>query len=88
MVAGCQFAHAWADIKHNAGALMAADDRHRGGQVTGTDVMIGVAQPGGFERHQNLAGLWRIKVDFFDAPVLFVVPQDGGIHLHQVPPNG
>ena len=34
------------------------------------------------------AGLRRIEINFLDAPVLFVVPQDGGIHLHQVSPNG
>jgi hypothetical protein len=76
-----------ADFDHDTGALVTADDGNRGGKIPGSDVVVGVAQAGGLEGHQDFAVAWRIKVDFLDAPHLFVVPQDCGIHLHQVPPT-
>jgi hypothetical protein len=73
-----------ADLDDDSGTLVAADDGDRRGQVTGADVVVGVAESGGLEGHQDFALLWRVEVDFFDAPILFVIPQDGGIHLHLV----
>ena len=88
VIADFKFPHSGTDFDDDTGALVAADDGNRGGQVPGSDVVVGVAQSGGLERHQDFAVFRRIEIDLFDAPILFVVPQDGGIHLHQVSPNG
>src|SRR4051794_26540765 len=88
MIADFQVAHTRSDVLDDPGALMAADDRHRhSGEVPGADVMIGVAQPGGFERHQDLTVLGTVEFDLLDAPVLIDVPKDGGTHLHGYPPT-
>jgi hypothetical protein len=85
MIAHLQVAHSRPDFLHHAGAFVAADDGHRGGQVAGPDVVIGMAQSGGLEGHQHFALLRRVEVDFLDAPFLFVVPEDRRVHFHGAP---
>jgi hypothetical protein len=82
VVTDLEVPHTGAYFDDDTGAFVAADDRNRCGQVPGSDVVIGVAESGGLEGHQDFTVARGIEVDFFDAPILFVVPQDGGIHLH------
>ena len=88
MIPEFKFPHSGADLDYNTGTFVTADDGHRRGEIPGSDVVIGVAKSGGLERHQDFAVARRVEIDFLDAPILFVVPEDGGIHFHQVSPNG
>ena len=88
VIADFKLPHSRADLDHDTGTFVAADDGNRRGQIPGSDVVIGVAKSGGLERHQDFTVARRVEIDFLDAPILFVVPEDGGIHLHQVSPNG
>jgi hypothetical protein len=63
-----------ADLDHDTGAFVTADDGNRGGKIPGSDVVVGMAQAGGLEGHQDFAVARRIEVDFLDVPLLFVVP--------------
>ena len=81
MVASLQAAYAGADFLHDARTLVPTDDRQQPRKVTGAHVVIGVAQPGGLEGHQNRALLWAIKIYVLDAPFLIDVPQHRGVHL-------
>ena len=54
LVAGGEPGDARADLLDDAGALVPADDRQRGGQVTGDDVLVGVAQPAAAELDEDL----------------------------------
>ena len=74
MIADFQFPHSGADLDHDTGAFVTADDGNRGGKISGPDVVVGMAQAGGLEGHQDLAVARRIEVDFLDVPHLFVVP--------------
>jgi hypothetical protein len=40
-----------ADLDHDTGAFVTADDGNRGGKIPGSDVVVGMAQAGGLEGH-------------------------------------
>ena len=70
------------DLLDDAGSLVAADDRQGERQVAGHQMLVGVAQAGADQPHQDLAVLRGIQVDLLDAPVLADLPQDRGSGLH------
>ena len=82
VVAGRQTDDTRADLPHDARTLVAADERKRGRQVPGADVLVGVAQAGGLPGHQHLAVFGWVEVDLFDGPVGAVLPQNRGVGLH------
>ena len=60
---------ALADLEHDAGALVTADDGRDAGQVAGADVVVGVAHAGGHHLHEDLTGLGRVELDLLDRPL-------------------
>ena len=68
VVAGRQPADAGADLLHDAGALVAADDRQRERQVAGDEVLVGVAHARRRQLDQHLTGPGRVELDLLDAP--------------------
>ena len=82
------------DLHDLARALVAADHRELldaqlllrlvgQRQVTGEQVLVGVAQAGSDQLHQHLASLRRVELDLLDAPVGLRLPQDRRVHLHR-----
>ena len=65
-VAGGEVGDAGADLLDDARALMPADHRQRGGQVTGDDVLVGMAQAAAAEGDQDLPLLRRVELDLLD----------------------
>ena len=83
MIAHLQVADPGADLLDDARPLVPADDRQcHAGQISGLDMVVGMAQPGGLERDQDLALLRSVEVDFLDRPRLVESPQHGGVRLH------
>ena len=93
VVAGSERRHAGADLDALAGTFVATDDRellepeHVGGllrddHVARADVLVGVAQAGADQLHEDLTGLGRVEIDLLDAPVGVRLPQDCGAGLH------
>ena len=87
VVAGGQPADVLADLLDDAGALVAADDRQLEREVTGQQVLVGVAQAGGGDLHQHLTGLGLVELDLLDAPRRVDLPEDRGLGLHGVYPH-
>jgi hypothetical protein len=50
-------------------------------------MVIRVAQPGGFKRHEDFALLRSVEFYFLDAPFLIDIPQNGSVHLHCTHPR-
>jgi hypothetical protein len=76
VVAHAEATHTGPDLLDDARPLMPSDHRQgRTDQVTGTDVVIRMAQPGGFERNQDLALFGWIEFDLFDRPLFVHSPQ-------------
>src|SRR5690348_6721075 len=70
------------DARHDAGPLVAADDRERHRDVAGDQVLVGVAQPARGELDQDLALLRGVELDFLDLPLLVQTPEHRGLGLH------
>src|SRR6185437_9537525 len=68
-------------------ALVAADDRYRGGQVTRDEVLVGMADAAAADGDENLSRLRRIQFDLLDRPVLVPVPQHRRAGLHARSPS-
>src|SRR6202011_568603 len=66
-----------------AGALMAAHNRQRGGQVTGDHMMVGAAQAARGELDQYLVLLGPVEIDLLDLPFLVDPPENRGLTLHR-----
>jgi hypothetical protein len=71
-----------AHADHDAGALVAADDRERHRDVAGDQVLVGVAQPARGELDQYLALLRRVELSVLDLPFLVQTPEHRGLGLH------
>ena len=56
-------------------------------QVTGDEVLVGVAQPRRGELDEHLTSAGRIELDLLDAPRSVDFPQDRGLGLHGVTPR-
>ena len=70
VVADLEVATPGPDFLHDACALVPADHRQRhAGQVAGPDMVVGMAQAGGLERHQDLALFRSVEVDLLDTPI-------------------
>ena len=88
VVAGGHAEHAVADLQHDAGTLVAADQRRLGGgarEVAGHQVLVAVAHAAGDDLHQHLAGLGRIEFDLLDAPRCVASTKNCGLGLHGCP---
>ena len=68
-----QPSHAGTDFFHHAGTLVPTDDGQRTGEVTGDEMLVGVAHArcGQLDEHLTLTG--RVELDRLDAPVRRVV---------------
>jgi hypothetical protein len=86
VVAGSQPADALADLLHDAGTLVAADDRQREGQVARGQVLVAVAHAAGGDLDQHLTLLGWVELDVFDAPGRVELPENGCFRLHGDPP--
>src|SRR6185437_12227793 len=73
---------AGADFLDDSRALVPADDGHRGGQVAGDDVLVGMAQATAAEGDEHLSLLRRVEFDLLDRPLLVPVPQHRCASLH------
>ena len=82
VVAGREPADALADLFDDAGALVATDDRQLERQVTGDEVLVGVAHARRGELDQHLARSGGVEFDVLDAPRLVRFPEDCGFRLH------
>ena len=87
VVAGREPADTRADLLHDAGALMAADDRQLERQVAGDQVLVAVAHARCGQLDQHLARAWWIELDLFDAPRRVDLPQNGSFRLHVQTPR-
>ena len=74
MVADREPGDALADLLDYACALVAADDRVPDRDVTGAQVVIGVAQSRGRELDKDLAGPRLVQVKLYDLERLSRVP--------------
>ena len=86
MVAWLEPGHAGADLLDHPGPLVAAHDRVPHRDVTGTQVVVRVAQAGRREPDEHLALLGRIEVHLDDLPVLAHVPEHRCPGLHALSP--
>ena len=67
MIAGLQAGHTRAAFHHDPCALMAQNRREQPlGISARKGELIRVANTGGFDFHQNLAGLWALEIDLHD----------------------
>ena len=88
MVAGLQRGHAGADLAHDAGALVAEDRREQAlGIGARQRVGVGVADAGGLDLDQHLAGLRPLDVDGLDGQGRSGLPGHGGTGFHDVSPD-
>src|SRR6185437_6987195 len=87
VIALLQAGHAAADIDDNAGAFVAED---RGEEAFGVRarqrVLVGVADAGGLDLHENLAVARPIELDGFDAELLAGLAGDRCAYLHPSSP--
>jgi hypothetical protein len=70
------------DLLDDAGAFVPADDGETGRQVAVAQVLVGMAQAGGREADQHLAGLRPVQVDLGDLERPPVTPEDGRASSH------
>src|SRR5215470_5356946 len=82
VVARLQPGHAGPDLLDDARALVAADDGVTDGDVTGLQVLVGVAQAGRHPAHQHLAGLGGIEVHLGDLEVVAHLAENRCLGLH------
>ena len=83
MVAGLHAAHRRADRLDHPGALVAAAVGEVAGRhVTGGQVVVGVAQPGGHDLDEHLVLLRLVELDVGDLPLPGLGEQQGGTRLH------
>ena len=76
---------AGADLAHDAGAFMAEDGREDAFRIGARQrVGVGVADAGGHDLDQHLAGLRAFDVDGLDGERLAGLPGDRGAGLHGV----
>jgi hypothetical protein len=85
MVAGLQPRHVLTDLLDDPGALVTADDRQLERQVTGDEVLVGVAHAGRGELHHHLTGTRRVELHVLHAPGRVGLPQDRCLRLHVYP---
>ena len=83
MVTGFEAPHAVADRLHDSGSLVAAHHREgRFGEVTHSDVLVGVAQPGETHLDEHLLGAGVVDLELLDLPRGVDFVGDGGTCLH------
>jgi hypothetical protein len=70
------------DLFHDAGTLVATDDREFEREVTGDEMLVGVAHARRCELHSHFAGTRVVEFDVLDAPWLVGFPQDCCLCLH------
>ena len=76
------------DLDDDARALMAEDRREQAlGIGAGERVFVGVADAGGLDLDQHLAGARAVEIDGFDGQRLAGFVGDGGTHLHRASPS-
>ena len=83
VVALLDAAHAGPALLDHPGALMAADDREAGDDVTVAQVLVGVAEPGRHPSDQHLVGLGLVELELGDLPVGPGFPQHRCLGLHE-----
>ena len=83
MVTRLQRRHACAHLQHHARAFMAEDGREDAFRIgTRERVVIGMADAGGLDLDQHLAGARALQVDFFHGERGTGFPGDGGFGFH------
>lgn len=87
VVAGLERGHPRADLLNDPCALVPTDDGQHRGRVTGSRMVVRVAQARRLPGDQDLAIARSVQVDLFDTPVLMGTPENSAVHLHGHPPN-
>jgi hypothetical protein len=83
VVAGLQRGHARPDLDHDAGALMPEDSREQAlGIGARKRELVGVADAGGLDLNQHLAGLWAVELDGFHLERLARLERHRRTHIH------
>src|ERR687897_176550 len=83
MVAGGHVRDALPHRLDHAGALVAEHHRHAAGaEVAVGEVQVGVADAGGGDAHEQLAGARRVELELLHGERLVVRVQHGGADLH------
>lgn len=70
------------DVFDNASALLPQDRRKAAGMAVCQRMRIAMANAGGHQAHQHLAGTRRLQVDFFDGQRLVRTPGHRSACLH------
>ena len=73
----------WADLGHDAGALVPArkrEDARR--KVAGTEVIVGMAETGGHHLEYQLTLTGLVKVNIEDFPLAWGLRYDGAARFH------
>ena len=88
VIALFELADARPDIDDDAGALMAEDRRKQPlGIGARQRVFVGVADAGGLDLDQHLAGARTVEIDGFQGQLLARFVGDRGTHLHPASPS-
>jgi hypothetical protein len=82
VIAGLYGRNRWSDLAHDPGAFMAEDERRLRRPITARRVEVAVADTGGLQLDQDLAGARSVEIGRFNGKGLTLLPQDRGMNLH------